>query len=621
MAYNQQRSNSSNQHNYNLDLNQLRTSSNPQNLPQENFQIEQGRQQQQRNSPSGFQNFGQDDKNSVANAQRLNQFSNAAPLYMTGDLPLSQDQFLQSRFTPTQFPSYASPSSSAISFNNNNLSRTGDQTGRIPFQSTSSNTFEPIENATPAHTATFRSHSASISLSEPTKSPAAMSPFMISGSGGANSTVASENNYSGNGESGDLNDSQVQMLLQQPLKISSVEVAAFYAREMSRTASGSTIFPTGSVQSQEQMSFQPEQEQALPQQQLPSSNRNTFQLPAQRQINYNTDDQRKGSPFSGPAGGSATGMPLTFANQIYDFSSSQEQSQQLQRMDNRPGMNQSFARPQYPFVGSLPNYPKTSSNSTASSSNSNMYRGITHRRVPAACNFCRMRKLRCDGNTPCRQCARRMIQCIYSEAAETRRQRRATVSTYPNSPATSTTMSSMSMAQFNNERSIQAQGSSFSTYSGILQPDQRQNWTANDQVTASRVGPSNQQMQSHQFQQINFAEQQYRFSQPQVQPNAGIITQQDTNAQGNDSNVKSSSQIAGLPANWMPVSLHAPHRTALPGGSSNSIQNADQSNVQQKLSPYSMPTTNDLSIPSPDQRNLHQDPDQKSYRPFQSRKK
>ncbi|PWN37571.1 uncharacterized protein FA14DRAFT_117809, partial [Meira miltonrushii] len=83
-------------------------------------------------------------------------------------------------------------------------------------------------------------------------------------------------------------------------------------------------------------------------------------------------------------------------------------------------MNQSFARPQYPLGGGLSNYPRTSSNPISSSlSNSNPYRNITHRRVPAACNFCRMRKLRCDGNTPCRQCARRMIQCIYSEAAET----------------------------------------------------------------------------------------------------------------------------------------------------------------------------------------------------------
>ncbi len=35
-------------------------------------------------------------------------------------------------------------------------------------------------------------------------------------------------------------------------------------------------------------------------------------------------------------------------------------------------------------------------------------------RARVACSFCRVRKLRCDGATPCRHCERRSIECIYA---------------------------------------------------------------------------------------------------------------------------------------------------------------------------------------------------------------
>ncbi|KAH8077101.1 hypothetical protein BXZ70DRAFT_1013039 [Cristinia sonorae] len=35
------------------------------------------------------------------------------------------------------------------------------------------------------------------------------------------------------------------------------------------------------------------------------------------------------------------------------------------------------------------------------------------RRTPMACQFCRGRKLKCDGRTTCANCERRNIPCIY----------------------------------------------------------------------------------------------------------------------------------------------------------------------------------------------------------------
>ncbi|KAI0331337.1 hypothetical protein GY45DRAFT_1248986 [Cubamyces sp. BRFM 1775] len=35
------------------------------------------------------------------------------------------------------------------------------------------------------------------------------------------------------------------------------------------------------------------------------------------------------------------------------------------------------------------------------------------RRTPMACQFCRGRKLKCDGRTTCANCQRRGIACIY----------------------------------------------------------------------------------------------------------------------------------------------------------------------------------------------------------------
>ncbi|OCH93993.1 hypothetical protein OBBRIDRAFT_723748, partial [Obba rivulosa] len=35
------------------------------------------------------------------------------------------------------------------------------------------------------------------------------------------------------------------------------------------------------------------------------------------------------------------------------------------------------------------------------------------RRTPMACQFCRGRKLKCDGRQVCANCARRQIPCVY----------------------------------------------------------------------------------------------------------------------------------------------------------------------------------------------------------------
>ncbi|KAF9646145.1 hypothetical protein BDM02DRAFT_3119059 [Thelephora ganbajun] len=38
---------------------------------------------------------------------------------------------------------------------------------------------------------------------------------------------------------------------------------------------------------------------------------------------------------------------------------------------------------------------------------------ITPRRTPMACQFCRGRKIKCDGRSTCANCNRRNIPCVY----------------------------------------------------------------------------------------------------------------------------------------------------------------------------------------------------------------
>ncbi|KAI0791037.1 hypothetical protein C8Q75DRAFT_86287 [Abortiporus biennis] len=40
------------------------------------------------------------------------------------------------------------------------------------------------------------------------------------------------------------------------------------------------------------------------------------------------------------------------------------------------------------------------------------------RRTPMACQFCRARKLKCDGRTTCANCERRSIPCVYTPVSE-----------------------------------------------------------------------------------------------------------------------------------------------------------------------------------------------------------
>ncbi|KAF9784501.1 hypothetical protein BJ322DRAFT_1064788 [Thelephora terrestris] len=42
---------------------------------------------------------------------------------------------------------------------------------------------------------------------------------------------------------------------------------------------------------------------------------------------------------------------------------------------------------------------------------------ITPRRTPMACQFCRGRKIKCDGRSTCANCNRRNIPCVYVPVA------------------------------------------------------------------------------------------------------------------------------------------------------------------------------------------------------------
>ncbi|RDX47658.1 hypothetical protein K466DRAFT_582161 [Polyporus arcularius HHB13444] len=44
------------------------------------------------------------------------------------------------------------------------------------------------------------------------------------------------------------------------------------------------------------------------------------------------------------------------------------------------------------------------------------------RRTPMACQFCRGRKLKCDGRSTCANCERRGIPCVYVPVAAQNRQ-------------------------------------------------------------------------------------------------------------------------------------------------------------------------------------------------------
>lgn len=46
-------------------------------------------------------------------------------------------------------------------------------------------------------------------------------------------------------------------------------------------------------------------------------------------------------------------------------------------------------------------------------------------RTPRACNVCKARKVKCDGNLPCQKCARSRINCVYSGSVKSRSDGRA----------------------------------------------------------------------------------------------------------------------------------------------------------------------------------------------------
>lgn len=56
----------------------------------------------------------------------------------------------------------------------------------------------------------------------------------------------------------------------------------------------------------------------------------------------------------------------------------------------------------------------TSSSSSVLSAVSGNY-PIVRRRISKACNYCRQRKIKCNGNTPCLNCKNHQIECTYSK--------------------------------------------------------------------------------------------------------------------------------------------------------------------------------------------------------------
>lgn len=593
---------------------------------------------------------GQSESFPLVNIQQEGQSSNPQ-LSLTG-LPTFSSNYSEQRlsspqthFTPVRH-AIAGPSSESM-LNYSNPMNSARQTGEFvdPINSSNSSDVERLDQ--PIESYNFTSQSPSISLSEPTKSPIAMSPFLIP------STVASMTN-SGISDSNsiergnEMNESQMQMLLQPSLTIPSVDVAAFHAREMSRSGSGSTIFPIRSMHSQQtpfttdsgnpQQMIDPYQTQdygrSLFQSQIPS-----FQGAPQ---GFGTNDQRENSStMSNLSSGSNTGISFDNQYSTHGNAPSQEQRLYFHRVEDmarnivRPtqtplsnSQNLNFGRSQF-RLDSQSNFNRISSNSTRFAQNISMpssstqHRNITHRRVPAACNFCRIRKLRCDGNTPCRQCARRMIQCIYSEAAENRRQRRATVSAFTPSSMRTNTFGDRNV---NANVARQNQGSSLpftstaDSAANVVQP-------SNLQTSLSRLQSSNQDiqqnsnsslenqrnvrnrtfeppgqvLQSQQVQSSPFDDHRFRFSDSQIPSNTPLGTPQDIRY--NEPNSGNHSQIGGLPTNWFPVSLHAPHRVPATGGNpaASSIvvgrQNTGQIGTQKSSSLQFGTTNNDWSNP------------------------
>lgn len=43
------------------------------------------------------------------------------------------------------------------------------------------------------------------------------------------------------------------------------------------------------------------------------------------------------------------------------------------------------------------------------------------RRIPKACNYCRQRKIKCDGDSPCVNCINHKIDCVYSKTIKKRK--------------------------------------------------------------------------------------------------------------------------------------------------------------------------------------------------------
>lgn len=58
---------------------------------------------------------------------------------------------------------------------------------------------------------------------------------------------------------------------------------------------------------------------------------------------------------------------------------------------------------------------QSSSISTSASISADGLYPIVRRRISKACNYCRQRKIKCNGNTPCLNCKNHQIECTYSK--------------------------------------------------------------------------------------------------------------------------------------------------------------------------------------------------------------
>ncbi|CCH41199.1 Maltose fermentation regulatory protein MAL13 [Wickerhamomyces ciferrii] len=63
---------------------------------------------------------------------------------------------------------------------------------------------------------------------------------------------------------------------------------------------------------------------------------------------------------------------------------------------------------------------------TMSDTGNESYPTIRRRRISKACNYCRQRKIKCNGSSPCLNCKNHHIECAYSKTSNIRKKKKTT---------------------------------------------------------------------------------------------------------------------------------------------------------------------------------------------------